>query len=1319
MESRRNHSRSPRRTGLLSLAAHPSVLASLMFVIGVIPSASGQDTYRDRVLADNPLFYLTLDDPAGSLGAAPENLGSLVLDATYQDTGGIGTVDFEVQGLTPGEPNNTAVRFANEGFISFVDHADINTGNGPWKDKTVSFWFNADDVSLSDKQVLYQQGGTTRGLNFYIHEGLLWVGDWNGANDDSGVSSPWISNQDPPVGLVGGVGGNIYHSTPIESNTAYHVALVQNGDVDGLEGTVTAYLDGAPFGEATGVGQLFNHGNDASIGKKLNNTFYHDSTDQGGDGNPFFGVIDEWAYWNTALSQDTIQMQLGVEFNPGDFNSDGNVDLDDFNILSNNFNELGRFPEGDNNFDGRVNIADFLEFRAVFNSQPAAVPEPSSLLLLLLGLPLFFAQRFRQTSRLRQAFPVVAAAIGAITCGLATAQAQVVDIGWNVAGPATWNEDANWADSTGFEALVPLATFFEGALINNGGTAFIGESVPDVSRLHVDNGILEIRSGGSLTVFEDSFEPQSGDARVQAAGLLQILGNGMLDVNRDFVHNGRVEIPSAAAAFNVGGDYTMGAGAVLAMHFGTANAVINVGGTVNLGGTVEADFGGNSLSFGDSFDVFAAGSVTGNFDSVQTAPTDPPLEPGLVLVGASNNGNVSISVENRLVLTVDRATGATAIRNAVGGPIDFKGYQISSPSGLLSPGTWSSLQSTGGGGGGWEEANPLNINLAELNLDSSTMINVGESLDLGNGYAGGAVRPADEDVAFTYGTAAGQVLGGFVEYTGPINDLVLRVNPETGEAQISNQSAFIDPIDLVAYSVHSPSGALAVDTWEGFAESGKAGEGWSEANPSATAVAELNLENSQLFSTNTVINIGNLFSPGGARDLSFEYGTAGGLSLFGTVEYGELADESIGGQFLDSDFNKDGMVDLSDFNILKANFGSGGATMAQGDANMDGNVDLSDFNILKGQFGQSAAAAVPEPSTMALSLFAMLGGLFLRRTTSRKLLPVLAVAVAIVAGNSKANAGLVAHWKLDEGQGDVFADSVAGNDGMVHDPAAPVPQWSTDAPAHLNTSVMFAGDSFIQTTFPGIGGSDPRTVTFWVKTADSTNSSGIVSWGNSTTNSTKYHVRVNNNAGNGVLGAIRTEVQGGQNVATTPMSDDEWHFAASILPNGVSNQSGVLHFLDGMIDPRSGGGDIAIDTDITSDAADDVQIGGRNQNGALQFFNGLIADVRIYDEALSEEELLAIFLNVPQFTPSDFNSDGNIDLSDYEILKANFATGSSFAEGDNNFDGTVDLHDFFQFVNDFNAAGGAAVPEPASFTLFGLAAGALLFNCVRRRTTHR
>ena len=44
---------------------------------------------------------------------------------------------------------------------------------------------------------------------------------------------------------------------------------------------------------------------------------------------------------------------------------------------------------------------------------------------------------------------------------------------------------------------------------------------------------------------------------------------------------------------------------------------------------------------------------------------------------------------------------------------------------------------------------------------------------------------------------------------------------------------------------------------------------------------------------------------------------------------------------------------------MRANFGLSGMTYAQGDFNYDGTVNLTDFNLLAGKFGVSVAPEAP------------------------------------------------------------------------------------------------------------------------------------------------------------------------------------------------------------------------------------------------------------------------------------------------------------------------------------------------------------------------
>ena len=69
---------------------------------------------------------------------------------------------------------------------------------------------------------------------------------------------------------------------------------------------------------------------------------------------------------------------------PGDANGDDQVNLDDFGVLKANLGAAGTIAHGDFSPDGRIDLNDFGVLKENFGG-PAAVPEPSSLVLLALA----------------------------------------------------------------------------------------------------------------------------------------------------------------------------------------------------------------------------------------------------------------------------------------------------------------------------------------------------------------------------------------------------------------------------------------------------------------------------------------------------------------------------------------------------------------------------------------------------------------------------------------------------------------------------------------------------------------------------------------------------------------------------------------------------------------------------------------------------------------------------------------------------------------------------------------------------------------------
>ena len=205
---------------------------------------------------------------------------------------------------------------------------------------------------------------------------------------------------------------------------------------------------------------------------------------------------------------------------------------------------------------------------------------------------------------------------------------------------------------------------------------------------------------------------------------------------------------------------------------------------------------------------------------------------------------------------------------------------------------------------------------------------------------------------------------------------------------------------------------------------------------------------------------------------------------------------------------------------------------------------------------------------------------------------------------------LVGYWNFDEDSGDVASDvSGNGNDGTIH--------GAKLVDGKYGMALEFDGkDDYVEAPFPTqLIGDKPFTVSFWMKYIPQQSRTWIMDIGDRIPPTYRdVHFLINQNAQGGLAKGV-TQFgfwNGVQNQVDISTHQNKWVFVTATY-DPVTNK--LKLYLNGNL----------VDEDAVPEGKVNLQPGnvkiGSSPFGGESYFNGIIDEVRIYNYALTEDEI--------------------------------------------------------------------------------------------------
>ncbi len=186
------------------------------------------------------------------------------------------------------DPNG--ISYIADGCLTTPNDDEINTATVNQRNINVAF---ETGNNITTRQVLYEEGGGTRGMNVYVYNSRVYCGFWNTSDDGDGIQNFTSA------------------SFPVEESEKYIVSWIFDYSnytgPSGPDGSLKCYVNGTQVGgDLTTTSRLFAHSAAVGLGCQYSASRYESGSTGGSNSNLFDGKIYELMMFQSAPDTSTV-----------------------------------------------------------------------------------------------------------------------------------------------------------------------------------------------------------------------------------------------------------------------------------------------------------------------------------------------------------------------------------------------------------------------------------------------------------------------------------------------------------------------------------------------------------------------------------------------------------------------------------------------------------------------------------------------------------------------------------------------------------------------------------------------------------------------------------------------------------------------------------------------------------------------------------------------------------------------------------------------------------------------------------------------------